>query len=134
MAESTESDAAFEATPEGEFASLDVAIDAVEHSAAEIPVEPAAEHPSVDPLSRLRFLPVQVSVRLAEKRIPMSQLMNITPGMLIPFNKSCDDLLDLYVNNSRFCRGEAVKIGEKFGLKIDEVGIHTETERKVIQA
>jgi flagellar motor switch/type III secretory pathway protein FliN len=95
---------------------------------------PQDEVVRVDPLARLRRLPVQVSVRLAETRIPMSQLMNIAPGMLIPFNKSCDDLLDLYVNNARFCRGEAVKIGEKFGLKIDEVGVQPESQQKVIQA
>src|SRR5262245_27611452 len=100
---------------------------AEEIAGAGVPDEPASDPASVtpqeeavrvDPLARLRRLPVQVSVRLAETRIPMSQLMNIAPGMLIPFNKSCDDLLDLYVNNARFCRGEAVKIGEKFGLKI----------------
>jgi flagellar motor switch protein FliN len=96
---------------------------------------PATSAPkTTGPLSWLRHLPVQVSVRLAEKRIPMSQLMNISPGMLIPFNKSCEDLLDLYVNNSRYCRGEAVKIGENFGLKIDEVGVKSETQRKVIEA
>ncbi len=98
-----------------------------------VPVAAIEERVNVDPLARLRHLPVQVSVRLAETRIPMSQLMNITPGMLIPFNKSCDDLLDLYVNNARYCRGEAVKIGEKFGLKIDEVGVQPEIEHKVIQ-
>ena len=99
------------------------------------PAESAATvTPKADLLARLRYLPVQVSVRLAEKRIPMSQLMNISPGMLIPFNKSCDDLLDLYVNNTRYCRGEAVKIGEKFGLKVNEVGVKAETQQKVIDA
>lgn len=87
-----------------------------------------------DPLMRLRGLPVQISVRLAEKKIPMTQLLGITPGMLITFNKSCDELLDLYVNNSRYCLGEAVKIGEKFGLKINKVGVQEEVQHKVIDA
>lgn len=91
----------------------------------------AARH---DPFGRLRQLPVTVSVRLAEKKIPMSQLLGITPGMLITFNKSCEDLLDLYVNNSRYCRGEAVKIGENFGLKINQVGVKEETPQKIIDA
>jgi len=70
----------------------------------------------------LKKTPVTVSVRLAEKRVELGQLLTMTPGMLIMFNKSCEDLLDLYVNNSRYCQGEAVKIGEKFGLKVNGVG------------
>jgi flagellar motor switch protein FliN/FliY len=85
-----------------------------------------------DPLARLRRLPVTVSVLLAERRITMSQLLAITPGALLTFNKSCDDLLDLYVNNSLYCRGEAVKISESFGLKINEVGIRSERPSKII--
>jgi flagellar motor switch protein FliN/FliY len=73
-------------------------------------------------IRRLIPLKVSVSVRLAEKKIEVKQLLNLSPGMLITFNKSCDDLLDLYVNNQLFCRGEAVKIGENFGIKINEVG------------
>lgn len=86
-----------------------------------------------DPLARLRKLPVTVSVRLAEKKITMSQLLAIMPGALVTFNKSCDDMLDLYVNNSLYCRGEAIKIGESFGLKVDHVGVHVERESKLLQ-
>ena len=89
---------------------------------------------AVDPLSRLRQLPVQISVRLAEKKISLSQLLSITPGMLIMFNKSCEDLLDLYVSNSCYCRGEAVKIGENFGLKVNQVGVIEEAPQRIIEA
>jgi flagellar motor switch protein FliN/FliY len=80
---------------------------------------------------RLRSLPVTVTVRLAEKRIPLGQLLSITPGGLITFKKSCEDLLDLYVNNRKYAQGEAVKIGEKFGLKINQIGVEEKRERRV---
>lgn len=86
-----------------------------------------------DPYFRLRRLPVTVSVRLTEKRISISQLLAITPGALLTFNKSCDDLLDMYVNNALYCRGEAVKIGESFGLKVNEVGIYEERKSKLYE-
>lgn len=79
----------------------------------------------------LRRLPVTVSVRLAEKKVEMTALLGLTPGSLITFNKSCEDLLDLYVNNQLYCRGEAVKVGEKFGLKINEVGAKPVQEEHV---
>jgi flagellar motor switch protein FliN/FliY len=107
-----------------------------DHDEADLakPIAPAASPPSarpLDPLARLRKIPVQLSVRLAEKRIPVSQLLTITPGALITFNKSCEDQLDLYVNNALYCRGEAVKIGEKFGLKINQVGATPQRPAKV---
>jgi flagellar motor switch protein FliN/FliY len=71
---------------------------------------------------RLMKLPVPVAVHLAERKIDMSQLLGMAPGSLLTFEKSCEDLLDLYVNNRIYARGEAVKIGEKFGLKINEMG------------
>ncbi len=71
---------------------------------------------------RLMPMTVKVSVRLAEKKIGLEQLQNLSPGTLITFPKSCDDLLDMYVNNKLYAQGEAVKIGEKFGLKVNEVG------------
>ena len=73
-------------------------------------------------LGRVVRLPISVIVTLAEKKIELGQLREIGPGAILSFEKSCEDLLDLYVNNRLYCRGEAVKIGEKFGLKINEVG------------
>lgn len=72
--------------------------------------------------NRLLQLPVPIIVKLAQKKIELGQLLEIGPGAIITFEKSCEDLLDLHVNNKLYCRGEAVKIGEKFGLKINEVG------------
>lgn len=73
-------------------------------------------------LARLRPIPVTVSVCLAEKRIPVAQLLHVTPGALLTFDKSCEDLLEMYVNNVHYGRGEAVKVGENFGIKINQIG------------
>jgi len=73
-------------------------------------------------LRSLRTIPVTVSVRIAEKTFECDSLLNLAPGSLLTFNKSCDELLDLYVNNRHYARGEAVKVGEKFGLRISQLG------------
>ena len=80
----------------------------------------------------LSRLPVTVAVRLAEKKIELGTLLSLTPGALIAFDKSCEDLLDLFVNDRLYCRGEAVKIGEKFGLKINKFGAEKVSEKRVI--
>ena len=88
---------------------------------------------SSNPLNRINKLPVQAIVRLATKKIEMKQLLSICPGSLITFDKPCEDPLDLYINNQVYCQGEAVKIGENFGLKIDQVGFTQEYETKIIE-
>lgn len=87
----------------------------------------AAPAPRVNPrsshrLQRLLNVPVPIVVQLAEKKIEVGQLLALGPGAIVTFDKSCEELLELHVNNQLYCRGEAVKIGEKFGLKITEVG------------
>jgi flagellar motor switch protein FliN/FliY len=93
--------------------------------------EPIGDDPRRARLGRLLNVPVQVVVRLAEKKVELDQLLTLGPGSLITFDKNCEDLLDLYVNNRLYGRGEAVKIGEHFGLKIDEVGSVKHREERV---
>ena len=82
-------------------------------------------------LDRLLQVPVQVVVRLAEKKVEMDQVLSLGPGSLIAFDKDCEALLELYVNNRLYGRGEAVKIGENFGLKVNEVGSAGQREERV---
>ena len=61
---------------------------------------------------------VPVSVTLAEKRQPISQILELGPGSIIQFEKSCEETLDLDVGARRVAKGEVVKVGDKFGLRI----------------
>jgi flagellar motor switch protein FliN len=81
---------------------------------------------------RILNVPVTVSVRLAERKMPLGQVVALAPGALVPFTKSCEDLLDLFVNNYRYCKGEAIKIGENFGIKIAKVGVTEERKEHVL--
>ena len=64
---------------------------------------------------------VPISVILATKRQPIEQIIDLGAGSIIHFDKSCEEMLDLYVGQHRVAKGEAVKVGEKFGLRIMSV-------------
>jgi flagellar motor switch protein FliN/FliY len=81
---------------------------------------------------RIMNVPVTVSVRLAQRKMPLGQIVALVPGALVPFNKSCEELLDLFVNNYRYCQGEAIKIGENFGLKIARIGGNDEQKEHAL--
>jgi flagellar motor switch/type III secretory pathway protein FliN len=61
---------------------------------------------------------VPIVVTLARTQQPLSRIVELAPGSIIPFDKSCEDTLSLEVNNREVAVGEAVKVGDKFGLRI----------------
>ncbi len=69
----------------------------------------------------LLHIEVPVSVTLAAKKQPVHQILELGPGSIIHFDKSCEEMLDLYVGEHRVAKGEAVKVGETFGLRVMSV-------------
>lgn len=61
---------------------------------------------------------VPVSVVLAAKKQPVSKILELVPGAIIQFEKSCDEMLEMEVNEQRVAQGECVKVGDKFGLRV----------------
>ena len=83
------------------------------------PKLPAHAGPSLPPYTQsLLRIRVPVVVTLAEKRQVLSKVLEISPGTIIQFEKSCEEMLDLSVANRSIAAGEAVKVGDKFGLRI----------------
>jgi flagellar motor switch protein FliN/FliY len=65
---------------------------------------------------------VPVIVKLAERKLTLAEVMRLGPGAIIEFSKSSDEPLELLINNKTIGLGDAVKVGENFGLKINQVG------------
>ena len=61
---------------------------------------------------------VPIMVTLARKRQRVGSIVELSPGAIIQFEKSCDELLELEVSGRPAAQGECVKVGDKFGLRI----------------
>lgn len=83
-----------------------------------------------DVLTRdLNFLfdvPLQVSVEVGRARILLKDLLQMGEGYVVELDKLAGEPLDLYVNSRLIARGEAVKVGDKFGIKLTEVVSQTD--------
>ena len=66
---------------------------------------------------------------LASKKQPVSKIVELAPGAIIQFNKSCDEMLDLEVSGLRIAEGECVKVGDKFGLRITSIILPEERQK-----
>ena len=86
---------------------------------------PAAKPPKAaaqPDLRRILQLEVPVIVKLAERKLTLGEVMRLGAGAIIEFSKSSDEPLELLINNKPIGVGDAVKVGENFGLKITQIG------------
>lgn len=61
---------------------------------------------------------VPVTVTLASTTQPVQRILELGPGSLIQFDKPCEEMLNLEVGGYDVAVGEAVKVGDKFGLRV----------------
>ena len=73
-------------------------------------------------IARILKLEVPVIVKLAERKLSMSEVMRLGIGAIIEFSKSSDEQLELLINNKAIALGETVKVGENFGLRVTQIG------------
>ena len=82
----------------------------------------AAASPLQVELQRILRLEVPIIVKLAERKLTLSEVLRLGNGAIIEFSKSNDEPLELLINNKTIGVGEAVKVGENFGLRITQIG------------
>ena len=74
-----------------------------------------------DDLSLVLDVPVELSVELGKRTIPIADILSIGPGSVIELGKAAGESLDVLVNGKLVARAEAVVVGEKYGIRIVEV-------------
>jgi flagellar motor switch/type III secretory pathway protein FliN len=80
---------------------------------------------------------VPLVVTLASRKQPVARILDLGPGSILQFDKPCDELLEIEVGGRCIARGEAVKVGDKFGIRIADfspVGERFCTVRPVAKA
>jgi len=66
-------------------------------------------------------VPVEVTIELGRKSMRIADILKVGPGSVLELDKVSGEPLDIYVNNRLIARGEAVVIGERYGVRLTEV-------------
>ena len=74
---------------------------------------------------------IPVAAVLAQAKRPIKMILELGVGSVIQFDKGCDSFLDLQVGQVNIGTGEAVKVGDKFGLRIHSIQLPVERFRTV---
>lgn len=98
-----------------------------EHGAVAPMPAPAAEPPpppalrNIDSLGFVMDVPVELTVELGRKHSRIGDILRLGPGSILELSKANGEPLDIYVNNRLIARGEAVVVGEHYGIRLTEV-------------
>ena len=73
-------------------------------------------------LETILALEVPVIVQIAERVMTVEEVTGIAPGAIIELSKSANDDLEILVNNTTIGTGNAVKVGENYGIRVTFLG------------
>jgi flagellar motor switch protein FliN/FliY len=82
-----------------------------------------------DSLSFVMDVPVEVTIELGRKTAKIGEVLRLGPGSILELSKANGEPLDVYVNNRLIARGEAVVVGERYGIRLTEVLVGDERGR-----
>ena len=78
-------------------------------------------------LASVLKIEVPLSVMLASKAISVEDILELAPGSVIQFEKNYEAPLHLLANGKVIGEGVAVKVNEKFGMQIKQMGTSADT-------
>ncbi len=104
----------------------------VETEASETPYsEPTPQRLLPSYLQSLLSVQVPVIVTLAQTKKTVDEIVKLGPGVILQFDKPCDAMLQLEAAGQHIAEGEAVKVGDKFGLRITSIRLPDERFKAV---
>lgn len=64
---------------------------------------------------------VSVTVQLGSCMLPMREVLELSPGLVVQLNQRASDPVGLFVNDKLVAYGEVVVVDDNFGIKITEL-------------
>ena len=90
-----------------------------------LPALPPGEHPASHvasgEMARILDVRVEASVELGRKRMSIAEVLEMAPNSVLEFLKRSDEPLDIRVNGRLIARGEAVVMGDRYGVRVTEI-------------
>ena len=86
---------------------------------AAVPAVATAAQP--DPMALLRDVEVELTLEIGRKRMRIADVVKLGPGRTVELDKLAGEPLELLVNGRIIGRGEAVVVGDRYGIRITEI-------------
>lgn len=83
--------------------------------------EPSPGSPTVERLSAVFDVPVQLSAVLGRSSMPVNQLLRLGRGAVVELDRKVGEPIDIYVNNRLVARGEVLIVDDHLGITMTEI-------------
>lgn len=77
--------------------------------------------PSLEQLSAVYDIPVQLAAVLGKASMPVSQLLRLGRGAVVELDRKVGEPVEIYVNNRLVARGEVLVVDEHLGITMTEI-------------
>jgi flagellar motor switch protein FliN/FliY len=82
-------------------------------------------------LDRILEIPLELTVELGRKRIRIGELLSVGVGSVIDLGTAAGAPLAIYANNTLIAHGEAVVVGERYGIRLTDIVSPRERVRRL---
>ena len=82
---------------------------------------PPTAPPDEASLSMLRDVEVELTLEIGRRRMRIADVLRIAAGQTLQRGKAAGEPLDIYINGRLLGRGEAVVLGDRYGVRITEI-------------
>ncbi|MEM9691588.1 MAG: flagellar motor switch protein FliN [Myxococcota bacterium] len=69
----------------------------------------------------LRDVEVEVTLEIGRRRMKIADILHLQTGETVELDKAAGDPIDIYVNGQLLGRGEAVVVGDRYGVRLTEL-------------
>jgi flagellar motor switch protein FliN/FliY len=95
---------------------------------------PAAANAPLNDIQRVLDIPVQLSVELGRKKVPIKHVLQLAQGSIVELDALAGDPMDVLVNGYLVAQGEVVVVNNRFGIRLTDVVTPSERLRRVHRA
>ncbi len=93
-------------------------------NAQSLPPSGAAMPAGVDTPRSIHFIldiPIELTVEVGRRNMTMGELIELLPGTVVELDRPAGGQLDILANGKIIAKGEAVVVGDRYGVRILEV-------------
>lgn len=73
------------------------------------------------PFAVLRDVQVELTLEIGRREMKIAEVLRLQPGQTVELDKAAGEPIDIYVNGQLLGRGEAVVVGDRYGVRITEL-------------
>lgn len=91
----------------------------------------AGEQSTGSAVERILDLPLTIHVELGHRRMRVDDLLQVAVGSVLELETAAGAPLGIYANHTLIAQGEAVVVGEHYGVRVTEILTPSERVKKL---